>query len=885
MRTGRPATRKPVASANSKEDDLVTTIDSYIENSTSNSRYRDANPNLQPIDGGAPPRLRSPIRLSSAGEKPVLRRHQPPISPQPNRYFNTGSDERLPSPSIDLSEGDSPEKDLPSEPFELEGDPELPQDPSPQHRRPSHQKSSQRIQHPQQQLRQQLELEQLKQQQYKQKLEEQEQQRRLQKQQQNLQSRQSLPAFQPPSLPQTSQQSPLFNLPPSPQLPSLPQDLPQDSLQSSEETSDSPSLPPLPNDRLESPQLPPLPTDQVIEKSPELPSLPNEQLHSESPQLPPLPRELLPIQVPANKELPETQKQPPQRDINGTQSSKPLPAQNGHSTHQKTKEKPPKQQPQVKAQFRATNLPPLPFQLPPTLSKPPSLATPPLPSLVTPPLQTRATFDSETPEPLVTPATAPAKLDVTPSSATRLKSKFKRLSLGKESFQFDKSDKAENGQLQKSPRFNWNNSKSKLSLLSPAASVSKASSNIYAVGSSPSSIKTSETSFTEESLKSMTIHPSETPFWKYHILKFGKDLYLTTNPGLKHIYCRNGPGYYVEVMSPHKTPDVEHGFTLIFKDIESCELENVESIPPIMTITKKSQTEGGYFTISLPRSSVLTKGFIKYLDSQSNTKSLIFNGLALHKNINHSYIPTEIDASVDLKLSNYEFKDFNNMKWNIGSIPRLKLRTLDRIKSKFVNVNGTISENPSDDPNDDSLKLVGKKNIYFHQNYVDIDDEVDHRGWQGSPVLPYKEKSNDPKKIYLETSNSAFPPVVAMFRPNESRAKRKIIKSFKQSKSKFQQHILQQKQLYEKNGVEYDKVIKGNSLEKDLGIGAEISSYFRGEDGLYYSRNPTDDLPDDNKLGWLTVYEDKMLFCNSGMFDIVLGLTLAIGYESTLQDR
>ena len=57
---------------------------------------------------------------------------------------------------------------------------------------------------------------------------------------------------------------------------------------------------------------------------------------------------------------------------------------------------------------------------------------------------------------------------------------------------------------------------------------------------------------------------------------------------------------------------------------------------------------------------------------------------------------------------------------------------------------------------------------------------------------------------------------------------------------------------------------------------------------LYYLNNTSDDLPDENKLGWITIYEDLEIFGgirNRGMFDIVVGMTLAVGYDSCLSNE
>lgn len=40
--------------------------------------------------------------------------------------------------------------------------------------------------------------------------------------------------------------------------------------------------------------------------------------------------------------------------------------------------------------------------------------------------------------------------------------------------------------------------------------------------------------------------PSRNNDWKYHILKFAKDMYMTTNPDQRHLTDRPGPSYYID---------------------------------------------------------------------------------------------------------------------------------------------------------------------------------------------------------------------------------------------------------------------------------------------------------------------------------------------------
>lgn len=68
----------------------------------------------------------------------------------------------------------------------------------------------------------------------------------------------------------------------------------------------------------------------------------------------------------------------------------------------------------------------------------------------------------------------------------------------------------------------------------------------------------------------------------------------------------------------------------------------------------------------------------------------------------------------------------------------------------------------------------------------------------------------------------------------------------------------------------------------------DTKTFYNGSDGLYYLHDTRDDNPDENKLGWLTIYEDMDIFGgveNRGMFDIVLGMTLAVGFDTYLKNH
>lgn len=63
-------------------------------------------------------------------------------------------------------------------------------------------------------------------------------------------------------------------------------------------------------------------------------------------------------------------------------------------------------------------------------------------------------------------------------------------------------------------------------------------------------LKSRFNTFTKPKISNNALNSTDQKFWKYHILELGDNyFYLTTNPDSKHLYCRNAPGVYVEIIS------------------------------------------------------------------------------------------------------------------------------------------------------------------------------------------------------------------------------------------------------------------------------------------------------------------------------------------------
>ena len=87
---------------------------------------------------------------------------------------------------------------------------------------------------------------------------------------------------------------------------------------------------------------------------------------------------------------------------------------------------------------------------------------------------------------------------------------------------------------------------------------------------------------------------------------------------------------------------------------------------------------------------------------------------------------------------------------------------MTKIKETFKSASPSKSKTHPTATHDEEFKFIGKRNIYFHQNYV----STAHHG------LKYREF--EPRFIYGHDYGQSFPPVLAMFRPFETRTKRRL---------------------------------------------------------------------------------------------------------------
>lgn len=282
--------------------------------------------------------------------------------------------------------------------------------------------------------------------------------------------------------------------------------------------------------------------------------------------------------------------------------------------------------------------------------------------------------------------------------------------------------------------------------------------------------------------------PSTQTFWKYHVLEFGNGLYLTTNPDAKHVYCRNAPGYHVEVLFPKNSRGAtdssgRSGFRLLFRNEVDGDV--------FLTVTK--HTDG--FEIDLLRRYYEDKnGLLEVIESDAKSHHYVASETSINELKGQFYDSTT-------RLFRYQVVDFKDKLWYLGSIPQFKNAT----------------------------KLKNKRFVFFHE--------------------VKKEK------------------ILACFRPHEIRAKKKLIKKINRSVQSNSNSFYYNDENSESSGLssKYDTI------------------YYAPGDGLF-QENPPDDSPNNEKLGWITIYDDYETLKSPGMWELILGFTLAAGFSKILEE-
>ncbi|CDK27922.1 unnamed protein product [Kuraishia capsulata CBS 1993] len=324
--------------------------------------------------------------------------------------------------------------------------------------------------------------------------------------------------------------------------------------------------------------------------------------------------------------------------------------------------------------------------------------------------------------------------------------------------------------------------------------------------------------------------------WKYHVTKVSSnEFYLTTNPDSKHLYCRNAPGYWCTLLLPSAKPkrgqsQRDVGFRLVLVPRLESGLESKD----VIIVTKT------------------TAGF-----EVAFTSLLVLDRLGNLRHDVNEKLKEKVDAA-EIKMNTSETlsDDSSNdtLKLALGTMHRYETDSVDkfgsfvvgptpRVKQKTLNKLGLTNK---------IYKLADKGIVYFTSKEFAIPKQR-HRSSEIQPELDVDS-------------------VVALFRPCDRQFKKLVAKK------------LRMKESYMDTDGYDDDVESLSSTDTSL---SSTSQHYKTGDGMIL-KDPNDDSPNDDKVGWVTIYDDPRLFGptedgnGTGMWELVLGLTFAVGFERIL---
>lgn len=309
----------------------------------------------------------------------------------------------------------------------------------------------------------------------------------------------------------------------------------------------------------------------------------------------------------------------------------------------------------------------------------------------------------------------------------------------------------------------------------------------------------------------------EQSFWKFHLIRFGPSMYLTTNPSPRHLHCRTLPGYFIRMEGSNSD------YTMMFEDIETGEL--------LVTVQKCLVGKRSEFLYTLHKLRLLHDGAVVNVERSNHKDSLSmssqnseyegnsnlsendnlasiapnFQGVFIRKPITGEMIPA---AAVAPQI-NLQGQMMDGTRWSVGSIPRVRDSRLR--------------------PNE--VRYINKLNVYFHCKAESL------QVWKGEHLSQVK----------------------AVFRECATKTTKRLLRQINR--------LL--------------RVPSAAESREPYRPFEDINYYLTCGDGLYYDEDPADDEPDHrHKFGWLTVYEDPMRYRIPGFFDVVVALTVATSQEN-----
>lgn len=346
----------------------------------------------------------------------------------------------------------------------------------------------------------------------------------------------------------------------------------------------------------------------------------------------------------------------------------------------------------------------------------------------------------------------------------------------------------------------------------------------------------------ESHLKELNAAADEQDFWKYHVMKLNPlEFYMTTNPDKRHRFVRHAPSYYVEIQLPlanatgkhHRNGQASDGFRLIFTQQEWGKQNN-----PSFSVEKISTGNGGGYKVTAYYNEQLgDNGAIISLKGDKNQPE--------HANLQFDRMKgSERYYGDDLDI---------NSGYRLGS--KLKVCTIKQHRKNYL-FKAKI----------DGIKAAKKGSVYFMDS-------------------SFFKKTN------------WFNQIVAVFRPCKREITSKIAKQVITSSSRLSGFTSSSVRIGgNRNGRSSMDSTRSETDDDNTDYDLEYTTYndqnrsircYLARDGLR-DRHPVDDSPNDYKVGWITVYDKEKYFNEKteggGNWEVVLGMTLAVGIEGMLDE-
>lgn len=147
-------------------------------------------------------------------------------------------------------------------------------------------------------------------------------------------------------------------------------------------------------------------------------------------------------------------------------------------------------------------------------------------------------------------------------------------------------------------------------------------------------------------------------------------------------------------------------------------------------------------------------------------------------------------------------------------------------------------------------------------------EDFDKEKWYLGSIPQFKNATKLKNKRFVFFHKAKTEKVLACFRPQEIRAKKKLIKKFNRSVQSNSNSFYYNDENSENSGLssKYDTI------------------YYAPGDGVF-QEDPPDDSPNNEKLGWITIYDDYETLKSPGMWELILGFTLAAGFSKILEEN